>query len=170
SALIHELEVHQLELELQNRELHDSHRLLEESRSRYVDLYDFAPVGYLTLDHRGDIQEINLTAATLLETERTQLIKRSLSRWVHPDDRRVFSVHLQRCMSEAERAVCELRLSVTRDGRPVHAQLHSIPMVDFDTGVNVFRTALIDLTERKRVEEAEATSKLLKEERVLRIR
>src|SRR4051812_30915903 len=56
SSLVRELEVHQIELELQNRELQESHQLLEESRSRYIDLYDFAPVGYLTLDRSGNIQ------------------------------------------------------------------------------------------------------------------
>src|SRR5262249_12610768 len=72
--LFHELEVHQIELEMQNLELQESQERLEESRSRYVDLYDFAPVGYCTLNLKGLIQEINLTAATLLEKPREYLI------------------------------------------------------------------------------------------------
>src|SRR4030095_15007613 len=68
--LIHDLQVHQVELEMQNRELRESRELLEESRSRYADLYDFAPVGYFTFDSEGRIREINLTGAALLGAPR----------------------------------------------------------------------------------------------------
>src|SRR5262245_43377865 len=72
--LLHELEIHQIELEMQNVELRDSQQCLEESRSQYVDLYDFAPVGYCTINLKGYIQEINLTAAALFEKPRKHLI------------------------------------------------------------------------------------------------
>jgi PAS domain-containing protein len=68
--LIHELKVHQVELEMRNDELRQAQVQLEESRSKYVDLYDFAPVGYMALTGSGQIVEVNLTAATLLEKER----------------------------------------------------------------------------------------------------
>src|SRR4051812_21436112 len=68
--LLHELEVSQIELEVQNRELIESRRAVDESHDRYIDLFDFAPVGYVTLDNKGIIKEVNLTAAELLHTER----------------------------------------------------------------------------------------------------
>ena len=64
--IIHELEVHQIELEMQNSELKNTLVALEEAKDRYMDLYDFAPVGYLTISSKGVIVEANLTAATML--------------------------------------------------------------------------------------------------------
>ncbi len=66
---MYELEIHQIELEMQNRELSESQQRLEEAQARYSDLYNFAPVGYCTLDPEGHIQEINLTASVMLETQ-----------------------------------------------------------------------------------------------------
>src|SRR5512142_2228156 len=72
--LVHELRIHQVELELQNEELRSAHARLEESRMRYADLYDFAPVGYFTFDEQGRIIELNLTGAKQLGIERGNLI------------------------------------------------------------------------------------------------
>ncbi len=72
--LIHELQVHQVELEMQNDEVRKAQEEVEESRSRYMDLYDFAPVGYFTLDNKGVILEANLTGAELLGIERGLLL------------------------------------------------------------------------------------------------
>ncbi len=72
--LVHELQVHQIELEMQNDELHQTKLDLEESRNRYLDLYDFAPIGYVTLTNDGRIAEINLSGSTLLGVERAKLL------------------------------------------------------------------------------------------------
>ncbi len=85
--LLHELRVHQIELEMQNEALRQAQIAMEESRDRYVDLYDFAPIGYLTLSREGMISEINLTGATLLGAVRKSLLRRRFSLFVITEDR-----------------------------------------------------------------------------------
>jgi PAS domain-containing protein len=80
--LVHELQVHQTELELQNQELRNALEQLEESRTKYSDLYDFAPVGYLTVDRHGVISEANLTPERQLGVERGSLINSPLSKFM----------------------------------------------------------------------------------------
>ena len=82
NSLIHELRVHQIELQMQNEELRRLQNDLEISRSRYADLYDFAPVGYLTLNKQGQILDLNLTAARQLGVERARLINTNFKHYV----------------------------------------------------------------------------------------
>ena len=84
--LLHELKVHQIELEMQNEELRSAQAALEESRDSYADLYEFAPVGYLTLTHEGQIAKINLAGATLLGEDRAKLLQHRFSHFVTPED------------------------------------------------------------------------------------
>lgn len=84
--LLHELLVHKVELELQVEELRIAHTSMEEMRDRYLDLYEFAPVGYITISHEGLISDINLTGTALLGIERSQLIKRHFSTFIAPQD------------------------------------------------------------------------------------
>ena len=84
--LLHELQVHQVELEMQNEELQRAHAALEESRDKYLDLYDFAPVGYFTLTRTGRVVEANLAGATLLGVARPKLVGRGLGRFIVPED------------------------------------------------------------------------------------
>ena len=82
--LLHELQVHQIELEMQNAELQDARDEVEAGLEKYTDLYDFAPVGYFSIDEQGLILEVNLTGAALLGVERSRLAKRRLTRFVAP--------------------------------------------------------------------------------------
>lgn len=88
AELLHELQVHRIELEMQNEALRTAQIELEASRDRYLDLYDFAPVGYLTLNPDGMIEEINLTAATLLDGERKKLLQRRFATFVVAEDQK----------------------------------------------------------------------------------
>ena len=120
-ALIHNLEVHQTELEQQNLQLRETQALLEESRARYADLYDFAPVAYCTFDIHGCIVEINLTWASLLEMDRSSLLG-AVSAPFMSDDQRIeslFLATLARTPDDEERAACldELRACETAEER-----------------------------------------------------
>lgn len=92
-TLVHELNTYQIELELQNEDLRQAQIELEQSRQRYIDLFDFAPVGYLTVSDKGIILEANLTASSLLGVERSALLKQPLSRFIHPEDQDIYYLY-----------------------------------------------------------------------------
>jgi PAS domain S-box-containing protein len=150
NKLIHELRVHQIELEMQNDELRQAQEILEESRSRYSDLYDFAPIGYLTLDELGIIKEANLTAARLLAVERTRLIDRQLTHFMVTEDRGTFRRHLSLVLKGRERETVELRLK-REDGQEVFILLESIFHQDTE-GKSLCRTVVSDITARRLAE------------------
>src|SRR5712692_5865383 len=93
---IKELQVHQLELEIQNRELRETQQQLTRSRMRYADLYDFSPIGYASLDENGRIEEINITGGKLLGDNPHKLIGRSFTDFIAADDVQAFKLHLRR--------------------------------------------------------------------------
>jgi PAS domain S-box-containing protein len=149
-SLVHELEVHQIELEMQNEELRRVQHELEEARNRYSDLYDFAPIGYFTFDKNGSILEVNLTGAKKLGRERGNLIKKPFSLYIH-GNKDIFSSHIREVFNTETQMICELRL-VDNKGNIYDAQLESMPVHDSD-GNLLARTAMSDITGRKRVEE-----------------
>ncbi len=150
--LIHELRVHQIELEMQNDELRQAQEILEESRSRYSDLYDFAPIGYLTLDELGIIREANLTAARLLQVERSRLMDRQLTHFMVTEDRGAFRRHLNLVLKGRERQTVELRLQI-RDGQAFFTLLESAFYQD-TAGRSLVRTTFSDTSKRKWDEKA----------------
>ena len=96
SVLVHELQVHQIELEMQNDELRQGQISLEEANRKYSDFYDFAPVGFLTLDESGLIREVNLTAASQLGATRRHLVDKPFRFYVDDKDRNRFRLYLKR--------------------------------------------------------------------------
>ena len=148
--LIHELQVHQIELEIQNEELRRIHQELEESRNKYVDLFDFAPIGYLTFDENGKIIEANLTATDQLAIEREYLINKSFYRCINFEDRDIFYQHLQKVFKSKTSSMCEIRLKGR--GKEFYAQLN-IMMIQGSNDNCSCRTSIIDITKRKKAEE-----------------
>ena len=116
--LQHELQGKQLELEVQNEELRQAHVALEKSRDRYAELYDFAPVGYFTLSTQGEIQELNLSAASMLESTRDALIGRHLRDFISQESLQAFIDFLDRA-SEANDEVSASHLALRRGGNGV---------------------------------------------------
>jgi PAS domain S-box-containing protein len=150
--LIHDLQVHQLELEMQNRELREAQHLLEEARSRYVELYDFAPVVYVTLDRNGRILEANLTAAALFGVERGALVGLPLLSLVSIESQQRFLAHVRKCVTEQVRVTGELTFSIPGVG-PSVAQVVSTPALGPDGAITGCKTTLTDVSALKRSEE-----------------
>lgn len=150
-ALAHELSVQKIEVEMQNEELRRSQRDLEASREKYFDFYDAAPAGYLTLNDKGLIAEANLTAASLLGVDRAVLISKSFSLFIDPASHNTFYQHKIKVRRSQGTQSCELALR-RRDGTQFHGWLESI--ASSAEGRPTMRTILIDITERKRVEQA----------------
>jgi len=157
--IIHELQVHQIELEMQNEELKRVQLELEESRDKYQDLYDFAPVGYFTLSPKGLIYEANLTGASLLGFPRPKLIKMRFGQFVDPESENQWYQHINSVLKQEEKKSCVLTLK-REDGSSFYARLESIRMDALteqqgETGeTHVVRTAVGDITEHKLVENA----------------
>jgi PAS domain S-box-containing protein len=152
--LVHELQVHQVELELQNAELQQARDRMEALLNKYTDLYDFAPVGYFSLDAQGRIREVNLTGATLLGVERSQLLDRPFGRQVAATSRAVFEAFLERVFTGAEGRVCEVALR-RAGGESFWASLHGGSVVAGDGRGDWCRVAVSDITSLKQAEEAQ---------------
>jgi len=151
--LIHELQVHQIELEMQNAELRKTQLELQESRDEYSDLYDFAPTGYFTIDEKRLICRANLTGAELLGVERRNLVKTRFSRFVASDSQDEYYLHLKQTLETGNKQTCELKLAKP-DGTPLYVQISSIPILDSDGKVTQIRMAVTDISPRKQAEEA----------------
>ena len=110
-GLIHELRVHQIELEMQNEDLRRAQGELDAARARYFDLYNLAPISYFTLSEQRRILEANLTAATLLGVARGALVKRPLTRFILPEDQDIFYRHRKLLFETGAPQVFEMRMS-----------------------------------------------------------
>ncbi len=163
-ALQHELDIHGLELELQNDELRESQIALEASRARYVDLFDLAPVGYLTLDTAGIITDANATAALLFRTTRSGLVRQPFTAFVQPADQDTFYLLRKELLTTAAPQSCEITMS-RRGARPFVAWLDARAIENQD-GAPALHITLSDISDRKDAEKALRAASDELEERV----
>ncbi|MEI6277857.1 MAG: PAS domain S-box protein [Verrucomicrobiae bacterium] len=146
---IHELRVHQIELEMQNEDLLRAQADLDASRARYFDLYDLAPVGYCTASEKGLILEANLTAGSLLRVERGALVGRRLSAFIAKEDQELYYLRRKKLLDTSQPQECDLRM-VRPDGTAFFAHLEIAAAQD-ENGAPVCRVALMDVTASKRI-------------------
>ena len=145
--LLHELRVYQIELEMQNESLRQAQVALETSRDRYVDLFEFAPVGYLTLTRDGQIAAINLTGATLLGEERGKLISRRFARFLAPEEQDKWHKHFLNAFNQGDKQSLETSL-LRRDGTLLPVGLASLRVATGD-GMPTLNVTLTDIAERR---------------------
>jgi chemotaxis family two-component system sensor kinase Cph1 len=152
-ALVHELQVHQIELEMQNEELKRAKLELEDALTKYSELYEFAPVGLFTIDSFNRILEVNLTGANILGMERRGLLNRRLEQFVDSVDRPILADFLRKASKIGGNQICELKI-IKGTTSAVHVQIEGGAIEDSLLNESRFRIAAIDITKRKQTEEA----------------
>jgi diguanylate cyclase (GGDEF)-like protein/PAS domain S-box-containing protein len=150
--LVHQLQVHQIELELQNAELRSAQAELDTAQARYFDFFDMAPVGYCSVSEKQMIKQANLTTAALMRTTRQALLGQAITKLISPHDQDLYYHFRRRLLDSRKPLSCELHL-VRADGTPLWANLNGIAVPDND-GSTTLRLVLSDITERKQSEES----------------
>lgn len=150
--LIHELQVHQIELEMQNEELMQARTEIEAGLERYSELYDFAPVGYFTLSGDGIIREVNLTGAALLGRDRSLLINMPFGFFISDEAQSTFLTFLRRVYEGCKRESCEVMISRIKDN-PRYVQIEGTVGNTGKNKESQCLMAVLDITEKKLVEE-----------------
>jgi PAS domain S-box-containing protein len=158
--LWHELEVHQIELEMQNNELKESRDKMERLMEKYEDFYDFAPVGYFSIAELGVIQEVNLTGAALLGVGRARLINRSLSSFVGTADRPAVLAFLKRVFAGPGKQVCEAMI-LRENGTSFWADIQGVSAISAGETRKWCRVVISDMSLLKQAEEAQRRAEVL---------
>lgn len=164
-GLIHELQVHHIELEMQNEELRRAKLETEEALAKYSDLYEFAPIGLFTLNAVGQILEVNLTGASLLGLERRLLLSKRFEQFIEPKARPVFDNFLREVFRTGVKLTCELKL-LKKERLEAHVRVEGIVALDSVMNERRFRLAVMDITEQKRMERELSNAYRLLEQRV----
>lgn len=155
SWMVHELRVHQIELEMQNEELRRTHAELEKENQKYLDLYDFAPVGYCTLSEQGQIMAANLTATTMIGMTRNTLIGQQMSRFICDEDRHTFADEIKQLFATQVAQSCALRIKKTGGAQFwAYLELSLRPR----NGLPMCHVVISDISDQKKAEIALAES------------
>jgi len=150
AALLHDLEVQQIELEVQNQQLKESQQELEEARDRYADLYDHAPVGYLTLDMKGEVMGINLTGAGMLGKERSYIVGHSFVNLLTTPSIQPFLAHLRQVLTEPGNSVIEI-LFKAKEGLPRLVRMESVAVPFVEGEQRTCRSVMTDVTDQRKL-------------------
>ena len=150
--VLHELRVHQIELEMQNDELRQALIELDDSRARYFDLYDLAPVGYFTISEKGLILEANLTAATMLGVTIVDLVKQPIYRLILKEDQDIYFLHRKRLLETGVPQTWELRL-IKKDGTSLWVRMEATTVQNAN-GASVYRVVMSNIAEHKKMDVA----------------
>lgn len=164
SRVLHELRVHQIELEMQNDQLNKAQRELESVHQKYIDHYELAPVGYFMFDRNGLVIEVNLTGASLLGRQRDRLLHKPFVAYLTSRSRATFLSHLQTVQATEFSHTCELAIQrMLLDGSLIYVQMESRLASSQENGELLFRSVIMDVTDRHRAEEALRSNEALLE-------
>ncbi|HEX5329228.1 sensor domain-containing diguanylate cyclase [Sulfuricurvum sp.] len=148
--MVHELHLHQIELELQNEELQRVQRELEEERKRYFDLYEFAPIGYCTLNEHGVIVQTNLTAALMLDHHQSALLQQSFSTFIIHEDQDIYYLYSKQLLQSGSNPICELRMF--KSDQTLFWTNLTTTIVRDSNNIPQWRVVISDISERKKYE------------------
>jgi PAS domain S-box-containing protein len=148
--MVHDLQVHQIELEMQNEELRRAHAKLETAQSRYFELVDMAPVGYVVIDKQGLITDVNLTTSSLLGWQRKDMVAQQFTRNIVSEDQDVYYLQRKSLFESGTPLSCDLRL-LKQDGSTFWAHMEGT-VAQGREGDPVCRAVLSDISERKRAD------------------
>jgi PAS domain S-box-containing protein len=161
-ALVHELQVHQVELEMQNEELRRAHTQAAEASEKYHDLFDFAPVGCFLWDHKGLILEVNLAGAALLGLDRNLVVKKRFGQFVAMEHRVAFADFCKRVLATDAKQTCEVKL--LHNEQLVDTLVEGIAARDDQGRRGMCRAAVIDISQQKRADGLAAANQTLEDE------
>jgi len=154
--LVHELRVHQVELQMQNDELGRAQTELSATRERYFDLYNLAPVGYFIVSHDGRILETNLAGVTLLGLPRAALVKQPVTKFIFKEDQDVYYLYRRELLATGKAHACELRM-VKADGTPfwvrLTASMQELSATSAPGSVPTWRVVLMDISAQKQIKQ-----------------
>ncbi len=150
-VLIEELSIYQIELEHQNQELYKSQEEIQQSKDRYLDLFDNAPIGYLIVDKNGWIKGINHTACLLLESSKDELTNNKITKIIHPDFQDIYYLFFRTLINQKRNQTCDIKLQKSSNAF-FHARIQGIRQSHVTSNEPEFRLAIIDVTIQKEME------------------
>jgi len=146
--ILHELQVHQLELEMQNEELRRVQDMLEQEKLKYTDLFEYSPVGYLVMDKQGKIRDINQTLCLMLGISKSLVTGKNLSSFLNPESQDVFYLHVQNLLSKGRSASCKLIMKNT-DKKELWVNMESKIFYSEKSSEYTLQSSLTDISASK---------------------